>query len=124
MTNNLENLLTEMQIKRKQCVDLEQQRDHKRDQYKQADTLYETAVTQYAQLQAVFDYCLIHDCDETYARMMLSDASSLKQHVKQNENFMVNSISGMLYSKTKHSSIMSSQPSKTAGWFDRLLGRC
>jgi hypothetical protein len=122
MTVNLENLLKDMQQQRQQCHELERSRDRAREQYKQADNAFDAAVGQYAQLQAVFDYCLTHNCDETYAKMMLSDADVLKQHVKQNENFLVNSVGGMFYSKSKPS-LSSNQTSKTTSWFDKLFGR-
>lgn len=121
MTNDLSNLLKHMQIKRSQCAQLEQERNSARDQYKQADSAYDQAVMQYAELQAVLDYCLLHDCDETYARMMLSDPSVLKQHVKSTDQFLGNSISGMIYQKQK--SIAASELPKSRSWFDKLLRR-
>lgn len=122
MTMISQNLLQEMQQKRQQCSQLERSRDQAREQYKQADTAFDTAVAEYARLQAIFDYCLTHNCDETYAKMMLSDSAVLTQHVKQHENFMVNGVGSMLYSKSKHS-ISSSQTAKKPSWFDKLLGR-
>lgn len=75
---DLHNLIQEIKQAKHQLNHAFEQKEQALETYKAFHEAYDQADRQYLSLMTVFEYCLAHDCDPAYAKLMLSDAQVQK----------------------------------------------
>lgn len=75
-TQDLLNLVAEIKQAKQQLIAAHEQHEHMMNQYKQAMDDRDQSNREYLGLMRVFEYCVEHDCDPAYAKLMLSDTQT------------------------------------------------
>jgi len=80
---DLLNLIEEIRQAKQQLVQAEVNKEQVITQYKQVVDAHDQADREYVNLMGVFEYCVHHDCDPAYAKLMLSAKPNTKSHHNQ-----------------------------------------
>lgn len=76
------NLIEELKQAKQQLDQAAEERERQVLVYKQAHDAYDSADRSYTHLLTVFEYCVAHDCDPAYAKIMLSDKQQRKSETQ------------------------------------------
>jgi hypothetical protein len=72
------DLLLEIKHAKRELVTAQTNKEKALQEFKHVSDQYDQADRQYLNLLQVFEYCMHHDCDPAYAKLVMSDQHTLK----------------------------------------------